>query len=86
MKRVVCINDKNLPQGAIVVEGKEYIVENEYFNHLDQKVYILKDTPKTGITKWGLKWIGYDATRFREIEDYTTTYKNTYKEENFIFN
>ena len=30
MKKVVCINDKNLPQGAEVVNGKEYNVVNEF--------------------------------------------------------
>jgi len=38
MKKVVCINDKNQPLGANVVEGKEYEVEEEYVNPLDQRV------------------------------------------------
>jgi len=28
MKRVVCINDKKLPEGANVVEGREYVVDS----------------------------------------------------------
>ena len=41
MKKVVCINDKNLPLGAEIIEGKEYKVVKEYVNFLDQRVYII---------------------------------------------
>jgi hypothetical protein len=68
MKVVTCINDKNLPLGARIVEGQEYEVENEYLNALDQRVYIIKGAINEGTTKWGMRWIGYDATRFSTQE------------------
>ena len=68
MKTVTCINDKNLPLGAHVVEGQEYEVENEYLNALDQRVYIIKGAVNEGTTKWGMRWIGYDSMRFSTQE------------------
>jgi hypothetical protein len=68
MKRVVCINDKNLPQGANIVEGKEYEIEREYLNALDQRVYIVKGAINEGTTKWGMLWIGYNANRFSTLD------------------
>lgn len=68
MKTVICVNDKNLPQGAKVIEGKEYEVESEYVNALEQRVYILKGIPNKGTTKMGMRWMGYDAMRFAEGE------------------
>lgn len=68
MKKVTCINDKNLPLGAHVVEGQEYEVEKEYLNALDQRVYIIKGAVNEGTTKWGMRWIGYDAMRFSSQE------------------
>lgn len=68
MKRVICVNDTNLPEGAHVVFDMEYEVEKEYVNALDQRVYILKNAVNEGNTKWGLRWVGYDALRFREVE------------------
>jgi hypothetical protein len=69
MKVVVCINDKNQPLGANVVKGKEYEVEQEYLNALDQRVYIIKGAVNEGTTKWGMRWIGYDAMRFSTQEN-----------------
>lgn len=69
MKVVVCINDKNQPTGANVVKGKEYEVEQEYLNALDQRVYIIKGAVNEGTTKWGMRWIGYDAMRFSTQEN-----------------
>jgi hypothetical protein len=69
MKKVVCVNDKNQPEGACVVEGTEYEVEHEYHNALDQRVYIIKGITNKGTTKMGMRWIGYDATRFRVTND-----------------
>jgi hypothetical protein len=37
-------------------------------NALDQRVYILKGAVNEGTTKWGMRWVGYDAMRFREVE------------------
>jgi hypothetical protein len=82
MKTVTCINDKNQPLGANVVEGKEYEVESEYVNALDQRVYIIKGAINEGITKWGMRWIGYDSTRFSTQE----TVKIMEKEYNFALN
>jgi hypothetical protein len=68
MKEVICINDKNLPGGAVVVKGREYTVIEELINHYDQRVYIIEGIVNKGTTKMGLRWIGYDASRFAEPE------------------
>ena len=68
MKKVVCINDRNLPQGAVLQEGQEYKVENEYVNNFEQRVYILYGMINEGTTKMGLRWVGYDASRFTDPE------------------
>lgn len=86
MKKVICINDKNLPRGASVKEGQQYYVEEEYSNFLDQQVYIIKGVPNKGTTKWGVKWIGYDATRFQVVEDSTMEFKIVAQERNFAYN
>lgn len=75
MKKVLCINDKNQPEGAHVVEGNEYEVETEYLNALDQKVYIIKGVTNEGVTKMGMRWIGYNANRFRVTDDSKATTK-----------
>jgi hypothetical protein len=69
MKTVKCMNDKNLPLGANVTAGEVYEVENEYLNALDQRVYIIKGAPNEGTTKFGMRWIGYDALRFKEVSE-----------------
>lgn len=68
MKQVVCINDKNMPEGAAVVKGREYIVEEEFVNNYDQRVFIIEGIANKGTTKMGLRWVGYDANRFAEPE------------------
>ncbi len=68
MKEVICINDKNMPEGAVVVKGREYIVIEEFVNNYDQRVYIIEGIVNQGTTKMGLRWIGYDASRFAEPE------------------
>jgi hypothetical protein len=68
MKKVVCINDRDLPQGANLTEGQEYEIEREYLNALDQRVYIVKGAVNEGTTKWGMKWIGYDSKRFSILD------------------
>jgi hypothetical protein len=82
MKTVTCINDKNQPLGANVVEGQEYEIESEYINALDQRVYIIKGAINEGTTKWGMRWIGYDSTRFSTQE----TVEIEEKEHNFALN
>jgi hypothetical protein len=66
MKVVVCINDKNMPEGAVVVKGREYTVVEEFVNNYDQRVYIIEGIVNEGTTRMGLRWIGYDASRFAE--------------------
>jgi hypothetical protein len=68
MKTVKCMNDKNLPLGAIVTQGEVYEVEREYLNALDQRVYIIKGAPNEGTTKFGMRWVGYDAMRFKDTD------------------
>ena len=68
MKQVVCINDKNMPEGAAVVKGREYNVVEEFVNNYDQRVYIIEGIANEGTTKMGLRWVGYDASRFAEPE------------------
>ena len=69
MKKVICINDKDLPLGAHVVEGQEYEVEYEYINGYEQRAFILKDTVNEGTTKWGVHWVGYNARRFAVLDN-----------------
>lgn len=66
--RVVCINDKNLPQGAEVIEGVEYTVEKTMTNIYDEVVYIIAGVNNQGVTKFGLKWTGYKANRFEKLD------------------
>tara|TARA_R110001583_G_scaffold120994_1_gene272277 strand:- start:191 stop:439 length:249 start_codon:yes stop_codon:yes gene_type:complete len=82
MKKVICINDKNLPSGAVVVKDKEYTVIDEYVNFLDQRVYILQGIVNEGRTKLGLEWTGFDAKRFADVDKVV----NEEKEVNFALN
>ena len=82
MKKVICINDKNLPPGAVVVKDKEYTVVDEYLNFLDQRVYILQGIVNEGRTKLGLEWTGFDAKRFADVDKVV----NEKKEVNFALN
>jgi hypothetical protein len=78
-KKVICINDQNLPDGAYVMFDMEYVVEKEYINALDQRVYVIKGAVNEGTTKWGMRWMGYNATRFKEVEyDYVESYEHNY--------
>ena len=69
MKKVTCIDDTNQPLGANIVKDKEYEVEHEYINFSDQRVYIIKGAVNEGTTKWGVRWIGYNAKRFSTQEN-----------------
>ena len=75
MKEVICINDKNMPEGAAVVKGREYVVIEEFINNYDQRVYIIEGIINEGTTKMGLRWIGYDASRFAEPQTLMTEVK-----------
>tara|TARA_B100001778_G_C17969113_1_gene354010 strand:+ start:100 stop:351 length:252 start_codon:yes stop_codon:yes gene_type:complete len=68
IKKVICINDKQLPPGAEVVEGQTYTVRESYINSFDERVYVLIGVRNMGRTKYGLPWNGYKAQRFEEIE------------------
>jgi len=68
MRKVICINDKNLPEGATLSEGKEYLVESEYINPYEQRVYIIKGINNSGTTKLGMNWRGYNAQRFADLD------------------
>jgi hypothetical protein len=68
MKRVICVNDKRLPEGGNLAEGKEYEVEDEFLNNFDQRVYIIAGINNYGMTKMGLRWYGYNADRFASAD------------------
>jgi hypothetical protein len=57
MRKVVCINDKKLPAGAVVVKGREYTVIEEFLNNYDQRIYIIGYSKPRHTTKMGLRWI-----------------------------
>ena len=67
-KRVICINDKQLPAGAEIKEGKEYTVRDSFINSFDQRAYMLIGVRNLGRTKYGLPWEGYNSKRFEEME------------------
>jgi len=67
-KRVVCINDKQLPTGAEIKEGAEYNVRKTFINYFDQRAYMLEGIRNIGRTKYGLPWEGYNTQRFDDIE------------------
>jgi len=71
--KVICINDKRQPKGGELVEGREYEVKEEFINNFDQRVFIIGGITNYGITKLGMRWYGYDATRFANAD-------NVYKE------
>ena len=68
MKKVVCINDKQLPAGAEVIEGEIYVVREAFLNTFDQRAYMLVGVRNLGRTKYGLPWQGYNAERFETVE------------------
>jgi hypothetical protein len=81
MKEVVCINDKNLPEGAAIVKGREYNVIEEFVNNYDQRVYIIEGIVNEGTTRMGLRWIGYDANRFADLDTVVEeSYEHAYAE------
>ena len=79
MKRVVCINDRKQPEGAEIVEGKEYEVVDEFVNNFDQRVFIISGIKNKGVTSLGLQWYGYDASRFTDMDAlHTESYEFAY--------
>lgn len=69
MKKVICVDDSNQPQGANAVKDEEYLIEDEFVNALDQRVYIVVGLNNSGVTKMGMRWNGYKAERFKSTED-----------------
>lgn len=69
MKKVICVDDSNQPQGANAVKNTEYTIKSEYINALDQRVYIINELVNEGITRMGMRWVGYKAERFKLIEN-----------------
>lgn len=62
--RALCVNDKALPEGAVVEAGKEYSVDKVFVNNWGQRTFLLSGIPNEGTTSRGLRWHGYAATRF----------------------
>ena len=77
--KVICINTQNLPEGAILEEDREYKVVKEFVNSYDEKTYILYNHINEGITRLGMRWIGYKASRFHILEN-TPQYQNQKEE------
>lgn len=77
---VLCIDADKLPLGAKLEEGVTYIVESEFVNNFDQRVYIIKGIPNKGRTKFGLPWIGYRANRFVPISEQSISVKQKKQE------
>ena len=71
MKKVICINDKQLPLGAEVVEGQTYTVRESFINSFDQRAYMLIGVRNKGRTQFGLPWNGYNSERFQDLEGVT---------------
>lgn len=68
MKKVICINDKQLPLGAEVSEGQSYTVRESFINSFDQRAYMLVGVRNKGRTKFGLPWNGYNSERFQDLD------------------
>ena len=68
MRKVTCINDKKLPEGANVVNGREYYIIDEFINAFEQRAYIVSGVNNEGMTKNGLRWKGYCASRFADLD------------------
>lgn len=78
----ICINAKNLPQGATLIEGKEYEFEWVGRNLTGEDVVYLVGEVNEGTTAIGFPWKGYKRSRFRDTEK---TYTEE-KEVNFALN
>ena len=68
MRKLTCINDRNLPEGANVVNGREYYILDEFINGYEQRAYIVSGVNNKGTTKNGLRWLGYCASRFADLD------------------
>ena len=68
MRKLTCINDKKLPEGANVVNGREYYILDEFINSYEQRTFIVSGVNNRGTTKNGLRWQGYCASRFADLD------------------
>jgi hypothetical protein len=68
MRKVVCINDRKQPEGGELVEGKEYEIEEEFINNYEQKTFVVSGINNYGMTKLGMRWYGYNANRFADLD------------------
>jgi len=65
---LICVDAKNLPSGALLVEGREYTLLSERMNSYGEKIVFLEGIQNNGRTKMGLEWNGFKATRFKDTE------------------
>ena len=65
---LVCIDAKNLPEGAVLVEGREYTLLSSRMNSYGERIVFLEGIQNNGTTSRGLQWNGFKATRFRDTE------------------
>ena len=72
MRKVVCINDRKQPEGGELVEGKEYEIEEEFINNYEQKTFVVSGINNYGMTKLGMRWYGYNANRFADLDSLAT--------------
>lgn len=54
MRKLMCINDKKLPEGANVVNGREYYILDEFINGFEQRAYIVSGVNNRGLQRTGL--------------------------------
>jgi hypothetical protein len=79
MRKVVCINDRKQPEGGELIEGKEYEVEEEFTNNYEQKTFVIAGINNYGMTKLGMRWYGYNANRFADLDALATeSYEHVY--------
>jgi len=79
MRKVVCINDTKQPEGGELIKGKEYEVEEEFTNNYEQKTFVIAGINNYGMTKLGMRWYGYNANRFADLDALATeSYEHVY--------
>lgn len=81
MRKVICINDRKQPEGGELVEGREYEVEGDFINNYEQKTFVIAGINNYGMTKLGMRWYGYNANRFADLDALATElYEHSYAE------
>ena len=72
-------NDIKQPEGGELIEGKEYEVEEEFTNNYEQKTFVIAGINNYGMTKMGMRWYGYNANRFADLDALATeSYEHSY--------